>query len=340
MTQSEKRPNGVSGLMRVKDEEEYVEASIDSVIDALDELIICYQKCTDRTPEILERKQREYPDKIKLYYYAPKVYSHNLTPEEYAYACSLPGDSPYLLSGYYNYTLSKATYRYAVKIDADQVYFTERMQEICDAYRSDKQEKLTILEGLALRCFYLGQGWKACLKKAFACLLSLAAPFEVFYRKGVLKQVASRKMILWISGINLYKQKDTYWTYCDKDYNFYNGFYDHCFFEITEDTYYWTYKEHDMDYNGQPVGSFLIERFHFETTMNQKHFGFCWYHMRTCKKENLLEFEFQGTTVDQLKQLDGNWLKRNNYLSNSILPNFMFFHRYDRSYPLPEDLKI
>lgn len=334
MRLSEKRPNGVSGLMRIKDEEEYVEASIDSVIDALDELIICYQESTDRTPEILERKKREYPDKIKLYFYAPKVYSHHLTPEEYAYACSLPDDSPHLLSGYYNYTLSKATYRYAVKIDADQIYFTERIQEICDAYRSDKKEKLTILEWLALRCFYLGQGWKSGLKNGVACLLSLTGSFERLYRKAVLKQVAGQKIILWICGINLYKQNDSYGTYCDKEYNFYNGLFDHCFFEITADTRYCAYKNYDTDYRGQSVGNFLIERFHIEETRNQKYFSFCWYHMRNCKQANLLNFEFQSSTIAQLKQLDVNWLKRNNYLSNLYLSNFMFFHKYDQSYPL------
>ncbi|MFR8356037.1 MAG: hypothetical protein ACLVEJ_10515 [Parabacteroides sp.] len=64
------------------------------------------------------------------------VFSHDLSEEEYGYACSLPEDSIHLLSNYYNYTLSKATYRYAMKIDADQIYFPERMIRLCDAYRS------------------------------------------------------------------------------------------------------------------------------------------------------------------------------------------------------------
>ena len=62
----ERYPIGVSGLMRVKNEERFVAASIDSCIDALDELVICYEECSDNTPAILEAKRQQYPEKITL----------------------------------------------------------------------------------------------------------------------------------------------------------------------------------------------------------------------------------------------------------------------------------
>lgn len=265
MNNSQKEhPVGVSGLMRVRNEEEYVEASIDSVIDVLDELIICYQECTDRTPEILERKRKEYPRKIKLYYYAPKVYTHDLTPDEYAYAYSLPDDSPHLLSSYYNYTLSKATYRYAVKIDADQIYFMDRMREICDAY----------------------------------------------------------------------------WAYCDKKHNFYNGIGDLCFFEITADTLYAPFREYKENNTWYQEEIYLIEKFIFDRKVESRQYGFCWYHMRCCKKDNLLSFEFPGVSISALKKKPYKWLKNSRYMENQYLPCFLFFHQYDQTYPLPEEAGI
>ena len=42
---------------------------IDSCIDALDELIITYNKSSDNTEEILKEYEKKYPDKIRLYFY-------------------------------------------------------------------------------------------------------------------------------------------------------------------------------------------------------------------------------------------------------------------------------
>lgn len=45
---------GVSGLMRVKNEAEFIALSVESCIDALDELIIVFQDCQDNTPQIID----------------------------------------------------------------------------------------------------------------------------------------------------------------------------------------------------------------------------------------------------------------------------------------------
>ena len=133
---SKERPIGVSGLLRVKNDEDFLSACIDSCIGPLDELIIVCQPSDDRTQQIVETKRRQYPDKIRAYFYRPRVLSHNLSVEELEYAKKLPSDSIHLLANYYNYTLSKASYRYAVKIDADQIYFPEKLQRFGDAYRN------------------------------------------------------------------------------------------------------------------------------------------------------------------------------------------------------------
>ena len=62
-TLTRERPVGVSGLLRCKNCEDFLEMSIDSCIDGLDELIAVYHDCTDRTPQILRQKAAQYPDK-------------------------------------------------------------------------------------------------------------------------------------------------------------------------------------------------------------------------------------------------------------------------------------
>lgn len=57
--------DGLSGIIRAKNEEKFIEPCIKTCVDALDELIIVYNDCTDRTPEIVESMCKLYPDKVK-----------------------------------------------------------------------------------------------------------------------------------------------------------------------------------------------------------------------------------------------------------------------------------
>ncbi len=51
------RRRGVSGILRVKNDAEFLAESIDSCIDALDELIIVYNDCSDESPAIIKKRQ-------------------------------------------------------------------------------------------------------------------------------------------------------------------------------------------------------------------------------------------------------------------------------------------
>ena len=152
---SEHERIGVSGIMRVKNDAQFVQQSIDSCIDALDELIIVYNDCTDNSAALILEKQSQYPDKIKVYEYKYKVYSINLSKMEYEFAKKLPPDSPQLLCNYYNYALSKVSYKYAMKIDADQLYFSKKLQSTCDMVREAEKMKFNFRAILGLVFFLI-----------------------------------------------------------------------------------------------------------------------------------------------------------------------------------------
>lgn len=130
--------------MRVKNDGMFIERCIESCIDALDELIVVHNDCTDNSVEEIEKMREKYPDKIKRYEYPHRVMGVGLTKEEYQFVKDLPEGSPYLLSTYCNFALSKVTTPYALKIDADQVYFTETLKEWCDFIRNCEPQKLTL----------------------------------------------------------------------------------------------------------------------------------------------------------------------------------------------------
>lgn len=144
--------NGLSGFMRVKNEELTLLASIESVINQVDELIIVYNNdCTDRTPDIIASAARKYPEKIKQFEYPYPVYGVYCDKKEYDFAKSLPYDSPNNLSSYCNFALEKTSYKYVIKLDADQIYFNNRIGELRELLLQSIESRSTRLSNLSIR---------------------------------------------------------------------------------------------------------------------------------------------------------------------------------------------
>lgn len=282
---------GISGLMRVKNDAELIEASIDSCIDALDELIIVYNDCTDDTPVLIEKKQRQYPDKIKVYEYKYKVYGSNLSKEEYEYALNLPEDSPHLLCNYYNYTLSKANYSYAMKIDADQIYFTERLKELCDLCRFTHKGKkgLYYWIGFCFHYYFLLYRFVCIkLKKKFPLLPSwLICLFTSSYIKYAQYRFSMKNGCLSLSGINVFNDGVKWYVPLGKKDNLinilppYNGENDHLIFKVSSETYY---KCVDMPYYNILTSAkySLIEE--FIHPYKPMFMGFAWFHLNSMRE--------------------------------------------------------
>lgn len=235
--------NGLSGIMRVRNEERYLSACIDSCINALDELIIVYNDCTDDSPAIIEAKAKQYPDKIRAFSYNHNVISHNLNKEEFEYAKSLPEDSLQLHSNQCNFALSQVTYKYAVKIDADQIYIeseVKKWRDIC--FQRDRTFRLRTALGFLFSiyfsfyrrissrigrpCIFLLPGW--------LCRLFYKS-YSDYARWMLINDKAS---VAW-SGLNLFYDKD--WFVPFDGINIhppYNGEGDTMIFKVSENTFY------------------------------------------------------------------------------------------------------
>lgn len=119
--------------MRLKNEEQFVGAAIESVIDSLDELIIVYNGCTDRTPEIIETCRLRYPDRIRIFEYKPEVF-----PPGSVRHSQEPMGSPHSLVNYYNYALAKTSRKVAIKIDGDELYLSGAFMQLTNDIRAGK----------------------------------------------------------------------------------------------------------------------------------------------------------------------------------------------------------
>lgn len=279
------RPLGVSGMLRCKDCADFLEACIESCIDALDELVVVFNHCKDKTEEILYQMQEIYPDKIKIYPYMPFVYPINLTVEQYAEVMSLPSDSIHLLTGYNNYAISKTTYRYVIKIDADQIYFKEKFVRLCNAYRATNKVKITLCECIAYNMY---QAYCSSFRRKemqnYLWMEGIAVALYPYYYSYVEKMIINEKTVVSLSGINLYTNGEDWMVGTGKKGTDvlppFNGTRDHFFFQVTS--------------------LMMMERAVFESKKNNYQVleilycnhsmidaGFCWFHVRANMNNNI-----------------------------------------------------
>lgn len=236
--------NGLSGLMRLKNEEQFIATCIETCINALDELIIVYNDCTDNTPKIVEQMCRLYPDKIKAFAYNNHILSHNLTQEDFKIAINLPENSPRLHSSQCNFALSKASYKYAVKIDVDQLYFTDVLKEWRDICYGDKLCKWNvsfILGWLFMIYLSIYRRLSILLKKPCiwmlpSLLFKICVSSYLNYAKWRLGRGTAA---ISLSGFNVFKDDKWYVPFDGVNIHPpYNGEGDTLIFKISDKTYY------------------------------------------------------------------------------------------------------
>jgi len=271
--------DGLSGIMRMKNEAQFVAGCIDSCIDALDELIVVYNDCTDETPAIVEQKRKQYPDKIKIYPYNHHILATNLSKEELDYVMSLPEDSPILFCSQCNFALSKVSYKYAMLIDADQLYFADEIKKWRDVCAKTVKVKWRLN-------LFLGWGFtlyislyrrlstvfhRPCLFLIPDKIVSMFAGIYHDYAKMLLLE---KKACIALCGLNVFKDVDWFVPFDGINVHPpYNGAGDHVIFPLTEQTYFLRRKDEQAKQSTYAV----MEQFHCPYKMFFA--GLFWFHL-------------------------------------------------------------
>lgn len=205
--------NRVTGIMRVKNEGPFIRNCIESCINALDELVVVYNDCTDNSADEIEKMVRKYPDKIRSYEYPYEVRAENLSKQEFEEIKASSEDNPHLLSTYANFALSKVRTEYAVKIDADQVYFTTKLKEWCDFMRDCAPMRMTpnVLAGRLFQYYisayrFLSLKVGRVLPMMPLWLLKMAYPAYIGYAKYAFSH---DEACMSLSGINVLETDKT-----------------------------------------------------------------------------------------------------------------------------------
>ena len=107
-------------MMRVKNEEMFLYASVQSIIDHVDEIVLVDNLSTDRTPAIIADLCAAHPEKVVSYRYPYEI--RKVGRENWELAENpKTRHSPHLSSTYYNWCLRKCTMPFVLKWDGDMV---------------------------------------------------------------------------------------------------------------------------------------------------------------------------------------------------------------------------
>jgi len=123
-------------MIRAKNEESKVALSLESMYDAFDEIVFVDNGSTDTTVDIVQKLKEKIDKKdiIKIYSYPFPIArcgdEHSVTDE----------NSVRSLAYYYNWCLSKATFNYVVKWDAD-MYLLPDAKRPFRSFLLDLQDK-------------------------------------------------------------------------------------------------------------------------------------------------------------------------------------------------------
>lgn len=123
---------GISGLVRLKDEEVWCRLALDSFIDWCDELVIVLNKCSDRTPEIVEAFREEHGPRVRVFDYPFDIWPMGPGHDQ------ISVDDPRSSAAFYNFTQKQAIYSHAVKLDGDMVMMDWAGAEIRKLFESGR----------------------------------------------------------------------------------------------------------------------------------------------------------------------------------------------------------
>lgn len=135
------RPRGISAFVRCQNEEEYIVASIMSVLRVFDEIVVILNRSTDGTSELVAGLASRYP-KIRV-----TAYDSDCASAGAGYIEAVRADPDASLAKYYNWCLEQTAYSHVCKWDGDMIALppienVRSLVESCDVVSLDGYDVL------------------------------------------------------------------------------------------------------------------------------------------------------------------------------------------------------
>ena len=127
-------PKRISAMVRVKNEEEFLDAAVRSIVDNVEEVVIVDNASTDATPAVIERLRADFPDKVVVDRYPHEI--ARVGSETWQLLAASGGTSPHLSGTYYRWCLRRCAQPYVLKWDGDMIATDALAAAIADWRRS------------------------------------------------------------------------------------------------------------------------------------------------------------------------------------------------------------
>lgn len=136
------KPNlkdGISLIIRAKNEEKNIKICIESVVDLVDEIIFINNNSDDNTLKIIEELSQKYK-KVKVYNYYINVNKVGIEHQK-----AIENNDSNTLGNFYNWCLSKSTMKNIIKWDADFICVRNNFKSMIDNLKvKEKDNKYAI----------------------------------------------------------------------------------------------------------------------------------------------------------------------------------------------------
>lgn len=126
---------GIGAFLRTRNGQDFLEQTIRSHIAFYDEIVVVFNRCDDRTPDILRRLIIEFPHKLRVYDYRDAVH-----PPGSRGHVAAPANDPRSMVNYTNFALAQTKYQVVVKLDDDHIAIPEALSRITTELRSKGAE--------------------------------------------------------------------------------------------------------------------------------------------------------------------------------------------------------
>lgn len=128
-----RRAPGISAIVRAKNEAQFLEQSVTSILPFADDVVLMFNDCTDATPDIVADLAQRHPEQIRAYEYVPHVFPPGSDEQR-----ALPPDHVNSFVFSENFALSRARRRVCFLWDGDQLAIPEAFGKIMRQLRALK----------------------------------------------------------------------------------------------------------------------------------------------------------------------------------------------------------
>lgn len=122
-------PQAITAMMRIRNESEFLEAAVRSIVDVVDHILLVDNLSDDATPTIIKKLLGEYPLKIKTALYPYEV-ARVGADNRRLHSLAAPDGTPRLLSNYYNWCLAQCHTEFVLKWDGDMIALPNLTEQI------------------------------------------------------------------------------------------------------------------------------------------------------------------------------------------------------------------